>query len=66
VGPGVIRTIARTCVWLGIASTVSLFAALLVMTLVVDAPAVAEWFLVSAVLAGVNFLVAVVASFWTE
>ena len=55
----------RTFVAIGIVATTSLALALMVMTLLVDAPLVARWFLVSAVLAGASFLAAIVLSRWS-
>ncbi len=63
---GLAATMTRTFLWLGIAASVSLLLALAVMTLVVDAPQIARWFLASAIVAGVSFLAAVITSRWEQ
>ena len=54
--------IARSCLRLGIAATVSLFLSLLVLMFLFDTNAVGRWFLASAVLAALSFGAAVIAN----
>ncbi len=53
---------SRTCVWMGIAAIVSLFAALSVMFLIADTPQIDRWFLLSSAVAGISFLGAIAVS----
>jgi len=54
--------ITRGCLRLGIAATISLFLALVVLMFVFDTPGVSRWFLASACLAGLSFAAALLAA----
>lgn len=59
------EAIRRGCVWLGIASLVSLLFSLVLLTLVVEAPALLRWFMASAALCFLSFGTAVVMA-WLQ
>jgi hypothetical protein len=56
--------VQRACMRLGVAATVSLLLALVVMMFLVEAPQVGTWFMASAALAGSAYLTALVASYF--
>jgi hypothetical protein len=65
-GLGMVRTmnaVRRACMRLGYAATASFLLSLAVLLLVDAAPAVAKWFLASAVLAGLSYATALLAAY---
>ena len=57
-------SVRRACLRLGIAATISLLLALVVMMFLVEAPQVGTWFAASAVLAGTSYVTALVAAYF--
>jgi hypothetical protein len=59
-------SVKRACLRLGIAATVSLLFALVVMMFLVEARPVATWFMASAALAGAAYLMALIAAYFEQ